>query len=141
MTLFRSPALLSFDFHRTCPLRWSGSHGIISVRMKPAAVARREVLVLAVFLGDHSLCHGEQRFRFLRFRRLQRGVTNLVIRIVLEGNGGTRRIEAERVFTNVTHCRIVADERPIAAGYGEVLLLHAEAHIDAMGDAMAVGEN
>ena len=37
--------------------------------------------------------------------------------------------------------RIVPEQRPIAAGDGSVLLLHAVAQIEAVGDAVAVGED
>jgi F-type H+-transporting ATPase subunit epsilon len=37
--------------------------------------------------------------------------------------------------------RVEAEQRPVAAGGRQVLLLHAEAHVDAVRDAVAVGED
>src|SRR6516165_9394802 len=117
-------------------------HGhIICIRVKATAVARRYVLILPVFFGDHSLRHREQRFGFIGFRRFQRGIADLVVSIILERNSRARRIQTERIFTDFAHRWIVADQWPIPAGNSEVLLLHAEPHVDAMSNAMTVGKD
>src|SRR5208282_571129 len=45
------------------------------------------------------------------------------------------------VLTDRAHGWIEPKQGPIAARNGEVLLLHAEAHVDAVGDALAIGQD
>ncbi len=109
--------------------------------MEPAAIALRELFVLAVFLGDGRLRQREEVVRFGRARARERAVAKLVVGVGLQRDVGTRGVEAERVLVDGPHHRVEAEQRPVAAGGRQVLLLHAEAHVDAVGDAVAVGEN
>ena len=54
---------------------------------------------------------------------------------------GRGEVEAERILADRAHRRVVAEQRPVAAGDREVLLAHAELHVDAVGDAVAIGED
>ena len=71
----------------------------------------------------------------------ERTVAKFVVGIGLQRNARTRRVEAERILADGAHHRVEAEQRPISAGRRQVLLLHAEAHIDAVRDAVAVGKN
>ena len=71
----------------------------------------------------------------------QTAIAQFVVGVVFERDGRARRIEAERRLAGVAHRRIEAEQRPVAAGGRQVLLPHAVAQIEAVGDAMAVGED
>src|ERR1035441_5811417 len=86
-------------------------------RCRPAAEVG-EFLVNAVFLVDVVLSLSQQRCRLLRTRERESLITQFVVSVVLERNGRPWRIQTERSFTDLAHRRVVAEERPIAAGRG-----------------------
>ena len=96
---------------------------------------------MPVFVDHRCLRAGEQRRRFIGKRSRQRGIADLVIGVILEGDRRARRIQLERALADASHGRIETKQRPVAAGDRQVLLLHAETHVDAVSDALAIGED
>ena len=50
------------------------------------------------------------------------------------------RIEQERVLSGRPQHRVIAQQRPVPAGHGTVLLIHPLTHFDAVRNALAVGD-
>ena len=101
-----------------------------------------QLLVLPVLLGHDLLGGGEQCPRLPRDRCCASdAVAQLVVGVVLERDRRPRRVQPERVLADRAHGRVEAEQRPVAAGGREVLLLHAVAQVEAVRDAVAVGED
>ena len=61
--------------------------------------------------------------------------------VLRERDARTGRVEQERVSAAVAHDRVVADQRPVPARRGTVLLVEPLLHVDPVGDAVAVGDH
>src|SRR5687768_16687238 len=68
---------------------------ILPVRMEAAAVARREVFIELVTLGDQELRLPHHLACFVGMRLLEHLVAHFAITVLLERDARTRRIEAE----------------------------------------------
>jgi len=71
------------------------------------------------------LRRGEQLSGVLRAGLRQRAVADFVIRIVAERYRRPRAVQHERAFPPVAQRRVVAEQRPVATGHRQILLLHA----------------
>ena len=71
----------------------------------------------------------------------QRSVAQLAVGVFAQRDARPRRVEQERIAAGGAHHRVVADQRPVSAGHGAVLLVEPVAHLDAVGDAVAIGDH
>src|SRR5512135_448325 len=67
---------------------------------------------------------------FGRIGLAEHSVSQLVVGVVGEGDRGTRRIEDEGVLARADDLRVVADQWPVAAMDGPVLLVETLDHVD-----------
>ena len=74
-------------------------------------------------------------------RLRQRLEAHLVVAVFLERNARPRRVQPERVHAPRPHRRIEAEQRPVAGSHGARRLLHAVAHVGAVGDALRVRQD
>ena len=71
----------------------------------------------------------------------ERAVAQLPLGVIGQRHARSGRVEQERVAAGRAQHRVVADQRPVAAGHGAVLLVEPVAHLDAVRDAVAVGDD
>ena len=71
----------------------------------------------------------------------QGAIAQLAVDVVGERDARPRRVEQERVLARRARHRVVAEERPVPARDGPVLLVEPVAHLDAVRDAVAVGDD
>src|SRR5581483_8348846 len=110
--------------------------GLEAFRIEPG-----KLLVLPVFGVHRRLRLGEDPGGLVRTDVGERGIADLVVGVLLEGNGRPRRVEPEGIESGRAHRRVEAEQRPVAARHREVLLLHAETHVYAVRDAVRVGKD
>ena len=92
-------------------------------------------------LSDGLLGQGVQAFGLGRVGVRERAVAQLAARVVGQRDARPRRVEQERVAARCTQHRVVPDQRPVPAGHGAGLLVEPTSHLDAVGDAVAVGDH
>src|SRR2546430_514682 len=68
-------------------------------------------------------------------------IAALVVEILGERAARLLRVELERMLALGRATGVVAIERPVPGLDGELLLLHALRHVDAVGDAVGVGDH
>src|ERR1035437_3689219 len=117
------------------------STNVVGWRMKVFAAAAGQLLVLSILLRHDLLSLRQQRLSRFWIGAGERPIAQLVIGIIFERDRGPGRVEPEWSFTNLAHGRIEAEKRPVSAGRRKVLLLHTEAQVEAVSDAMAIGDN
>jgi hypothetical protein len=110
---------------------------------RPGTVARRacHLLVDLPALRDGLLGQAVQPFGLRRVAVGERAVAQLTVGVVGERDPRPRRVQQERVAAGCTGHRVIADQRPVAAGHGAVLLVESVSHLDAVRDAVAVGDH
>ena len=65
----------------------------------------------------------------------------LEIQVLLDRRFRWRGVDVQRILACAREIRIVAVEKPLAGLHGCLLILHGGGHVDAVCDAMAVGDN
>ncbi len=86
-------------------------------------------------LFDLRLRLRQEAFRIFRVRAPQHAEAGFVLDEVAEGNRRRLGIEAQRVLALGGAARIVAEQRPVTAVDGQLLLLMVERHVIAVRDA------
>ena len=114
---------------------------LASVGREAVRAAGRHLLVDLPALGDGLLGQPVQAFGLGRVGVRQRAVAQLAVGVVGQRDARPRRVEQERVAAGRAHHRVVADQRPVPAGDRAVLLVEPVAHLDAVRDAVAVGDH
>ena len=99
------------------------------------------LLVVVPLVVDVLLCQLEQLLGMLGIGPSEHGEARLLHRDLLERHGRLAAVQLERMPLIAGQPRIVAVQRP-EAGLDDVLLMgHAGRHVDALGDAVAVGQD
>jgi hypothetical protein len=112
-----------------------------AVRVETFSAPTRQLLVLTVLLGDDLLRPGEQLFGRGRIGAGECAVSQFVISVGLERDRWPGRVQAKRPLACGAHGRVEPEQGPVAARRRKILLLHAIAQVETVGDAMAVGED
>src|SRR5579872_4588883 len=68
-------------------------------------------------------------------------IARFLVCVLLQGNARRLRVQLEWILSFEPQRRIVPDQRPVARSHGGFLLFHAERHIVAVSDAMAVSDD
>ena len=108
---------------------------------KSLRAARGHLLVGLPALVDRLLGEPEQPLGLGRVGVRQRAEAQLAVAVVGERHPRPRRVEQERVAAGRAHHGVVADQRPVPARDRAVLLVEPVAHVDAVRDAVAVGDH
>src|SRR5437764_12589732 len=98
-------------------------------------------LVLPPAFVDGCLRLAEQELRRVGVALLKHPVARLGVDVVLQGNLRVARNELERVLSFDGARRVEAVERPTARLDRELLLAHPQRHVNAVRDALAVGDD
>ena len=79
----------------------------------------------------------QERFGLSGMRLGQDAKAHLIHAVFAQGNAWCFAVKLHRLL----EARVVAVQRPVSRIHGELLLVHAFGHVDAVRDAMAVGED
>jgi len=89
----------------------------------------------------HCLRQLEQVFGLFRIALGEHRVAGFVINVVLQRQSRRTGVQLERVPAESGEGGIVPEQRPVAGIDGRLLLIHAEGHIVAVGNAVRVGDD